>query len=288
MSVRGTVKSFFRSSKTVDNMSNHTTNGHNRSVNSSICSQALSKLKSSSPLLNNQLSHSQPIVTESSVHDNNHFESSLISHSEQTPLIDRRKESKYRNHVDNTVDTTNHNDNGNNNSNNNNNNDNDNNDEEVRLNRHALHLPLETDGLYRSHSCTDGIKMPPANPETNLSNGTSTVPTIVSNLQPNFSDVISSRSTDSSTSLLSTYLSPQQTAPSQRSAPTQTNGTSRNDLSKSQESLFSFSSPVQKQRSFKSLLMAATSQDPATKQGNEVLVLIAGWVLRSPEDFQGK
>jgi hypothetical protein len=34
--------------------------------------------------------------------------------------------------------------------------------------------------------------------------------------------------------------------------------------------------------------MSATSKDTFTKQGNDVLYLIANWVLRSPEDFQGK
>ncbi|CAF4361214.1 unnamed protein product [Adineta steineri] len=32
--------------------------------------------------------------------------------------------------------------------------------------------------------------------------------------------------------------------------------------------------------------MAATTRDKSTKQENDVLVLIASWVLRSPEDFQ--
>ena len=59
-------------------------------------------------------------------------------------------------------------------------------------------------------------------------------------------------------------------------------------LNKSQESMLSFSSPKQKQRSIKSLIMAAATKDKATKQDNDVLVLIASWVLRSPEDFQGK
>ncbi|CAM4740330.1 unnamed protein product [Rotaria magnacalcarata] len=284
-SVRGTVKNLFRSSKTVDNMSNHTASVNNRPANSSVCSQALSKLKSARPLMNNQLSHSQPIVTESLMHDNNHFEPSSISHSEQTPLIDRQNESKYHNQMKTSFDGTSNNNN-NNNKNNNNNNDSYNNDEDVRLNRQELHLPLETDGLHRSRSCADGIKMPTTNQETNLLNGISIIPTIISNLQPNFNDAVSSRSTDSTISLLSAYLSPQQPTASQLSAIIQINGNETSNMTKSQESLFSCSSPVHKQRSFKSLIMAATTQDTATKQGNDVLILIASWVLRSPEDFQ--
>ncbi|CAF2860546.1 unnamed protein product [Rotaria sp. Silwood2] len=280
ISVRGTVKSLFRSSKTVDNMSNAPTHVNNNSINPSVRKRNSSKLKSSSAHMNNQLSHSQPIVTESLINDNNsHYESASISHTEQTPLIDRRHQSKSHNHTKTSLDNTRHNSNNNNNNNNNNNKD-------VRLNRHGLHLPLEIDGLHRSRSCTDGIKMPTNTQETNLSSGASIMPTINSNLQPNFSDVLSSRSTDSTTSLLSAYLSPQHPTTAQLSAPTQTNSNGKNDMNKSQDSLFSFSSPVQKQRSFKSLIMAATTQDTATKQGNEVLFLIASWVLRSPEDFQ--
>jgi hypothetical protein len=261
MSVRETVKSLFRSSKTVDNMSS----ANNRSTNSSICQRNLSKLKTISPLMNNQLSHSQPIVTDLLINDNIHFESPLISHSEQTPLLDRRNESKNHNHTHD-----------------------DNNNEHVRLNRQGLHLPLDTDGLHRSHSCTAGITIPSNNQDIDLSNGTSIIPTITSNLQANHSDVVSLLSSDSTVSSLSNYLSPQQPFLAQLSAPLQINSNGKNDLDKSQESLFSFSSPVQKQHSFKSLIMAATTKDPAAKQSNDVLFLIASWVLRSPEDFQGK
>jgi len=257
MSVRETVKSLFRSSKTVDNMSSTNTNVNNNSTNSS-------KLKSSSPLMHNQLSHSQPIVTELLINDNNiYFESPLISHSEQTPLIDRRDQSKRHSHTDN------------------------NNSKHIRLNRHGLHLPLDTDGLHRSRSCTDGIIIIPSNnQDIDLLNGTST--NVQSNLQPNHSDVVSLHSSDSTASSLSAYLSSQQPTTTQLSAPLQINGNGKNEINKSQESLFSYSSPVQKQRSFKSLIMSATTKDTVTKQGNDVLYLIANWVLRSPEDFQGK
>jgi hypothetical protein len=262
MSVRETVKSLFRSSKTVDNMSSTNTNVNNNSTNSS-------KLKSSSSFMNNQLSHSQPIVTELLINDNNniYFESPLISHSEQTPLIDRRDQSKRHSHTDN------------------------NNSKHISLNRHGLHLPLDIDGLHRSRSCTDGIIIIPSNKQDiDLLNGTSIIPNVTSNLQPNHSDVVSLHSSDSTASSLSAYLSPQQQQPTttQLSAPLQMNGNGKNEITKSQESLFSYSSPVQKQRSFKSLIMSATTKDTVTKQGNDVLYLIANWVLRSPEDFQGK
>jgi hypothetical protein len=127
--------------------------------------------------------------------------------------------------------------------------------------------------------------MPLNNQENDLLNGTSTIP---SNLQANHSDVVSLHSSDSAASSLSAYLSPQQPFTTQLCAPSQTNTNGKNELTKSTESLFSFSSPVQKQHSFKSLILAATNKDPASKQSNEVLFLIASWVLRSPEDFQGK
>lgn len=261
MSVRETVKSLFRSSKTVDNMSSTNTNGNH---NSSISKQNLSKLKSSSPLRNNQLSHSQPIVTESLMIDNNiHFESPLISHSEQTPLIDRRDQSKRHSHTDND------------------------NSKHVRLSRHGLHLPLDIDGLHRSRSCTDGIIIPSNNQDIDLLNDPSIIPTVTSNLQPNHSEAVSLHSSDSTASSLSAYLTSQPPMLTQLSAPSQMNINGKNEINKSQESLFSFSSPVQKQRSFKSLIMSATSKDTVTKQGNDVLYLIANWVLRSPEDFQG-
>jgi hypothetical protein len=273
MSVRETVKSLFRSSKTVDNMSSTSTNVNNPSRNSSsICNRNKSKTKSSTSLINTQLSHSQPIVTELLMNDNNniHFESPFISHSEQTPLIDRRNESKRHSNTKTSFD-----------------NPHDNNHKHGRLDRHGLHLPLDTDGLHRSRSCTDGIKMTLNNPEIDLLNGIPIIPAITSSLQPNHSDAVSLHSSDSTASSLSAYLSPQPPITTQLSAPGQMNGNDKNELSKSQESLFSFSSPVQKQRSFKSLIMAAGTKDTVTKQGNDVLFLIASWVLRSPEDFQG-
>jgi hypothetical protein len=223
--------------------------------------------------MNNQLSHSQPIVTESLINDNNvHFESPLITHSEQTPLIDRRDQSNRHSQTKTSFDNT----------------DNDNH-QHIRLNRNGLHLPLDTDGLHRSRSCTDEIIIQSNNQEIDLSNGTSIIPTITSTLQPNHSDIVSLHSTDSTASSLSAYLSSQQPITTQLSAPpVQMNSNGKNEINKSQESLFSLSSPVQKQRSFKSFLMSATTKDTVTKQGNDVLYLIANWVLRSPEDFQGK
>lgn len=270
MSVRETVKSLFRSSKTVDSMSSTNTNGHSGLMGSSIANRKLMNLKASSSLMNNQLSHSQPIVTESSINDNSlHMDSNAICHSERTPLIDRRDQSKrHSSHTKNSLDMTN--------------------DEPIRLNRHGLHLPLDIDGLQRSRSCTDEIILPTNNGETDLLNGTPAMPTTVSNLQPNHSEIGSLHSTDSTASSLSAYLSAQPPIGTQLTAPSHTTENGKNDTSKSQESLFSFSSPVQKQRSFKSLIMSATSKDTVTKQGNNVLHLIANWVLRSPEDFQGK
>ncbi len=267
MSVRETVKSLFRSSKTVDNMSSTNTNINNGSSNFSVCNRKSSKLKSTSPLMNNQLSHSQPTVTESLI-----FESPLITHSEQTPLIDRRDQSNRHSQTKTSFDNT----------------DNDNH-QHIRLNRNGLHLPLDTDGLHRSRSCTDEIIIQSNNQEIDLSNGTSIIPTIISTLQPNHSDIVSLHSTDSTASSLSAYLSSQQPIITQLSAPpVQMNSNGKNEINKSQESLFSLSSPVQKQRSFKSFLMSATTKDTVTKQGNDVLYLIGNWVLRSPEDFQGK
>lgn len=194
------------------------------------------KLESSS-----HLSHSQPIVNE-----NFHCNSSFINHSEQTPLIERRNQTK---HLETSPDNT----------------------KPGRLNRRELHLPLEIDCLPRSRSCTESII--PSNTQEN----DSTTP-IISSLQPNNSEAASLRSSDSTASSLSAYISTQQKLAIQQT----------NEITKSQESIFSFSSPVQKHRSFKSLIMAAAAtKDKAAKQDNDVLVLIASWVLRSPEDFQG-
>ena len=281
MSVRGTVKNLFRSSKTVDGMSYVTTNGNSESTSSSIWNRNASKLKFSSPLINNQLSHSQPIVTESLTYDNTYFESSFIDHTEQTPLIDRRSKSKCHDHTI-TLFTSLHSNNHNNNSNNNNDH------RDAHLNREDLHLPLDTDGLHRSHSCTDRITVPSINLEVDLFTKTSTIPPSEANLQPNSSDVVSSRSSDSIPSLLSTYLSPQQPNPMLSSTSPQVNGYGKNETNKSQESLFSCPSLVDKRPSFNPLTTARTTQDLAAKQGNDVLILIANWVLRSPEDFQGK
>ncbi|CAF3485478.1 unnamed protein product [Adineta steineri] len=280
MSVRETVKSLFRSSKTFDNMSSTGNNTTNGSINRSVRNRNSSNKKSSSPLMNNQLSHSQPIVTESLMNDNNnHFESPVISHSEQTPLLDRRSESKRQSHTKASFDSKHNNQNQK--------------PKHTRLNREGLHLPLDIDGLHRSRSCADGIILPSNNhhhhnhhQEIDLLNETSIIPTIIPNHQSNNTDIVSLHSLDSTGSSLSTYLSPQQPITTQLSAPPQLISNGKNDINKSQESLFSCSSPVHKQHSLKSLIMAATTKDTATKQGNEVLFLIANWVLRSPEDFQ--
>jgi hypothetical protein len=230
-SVRKTVKNFFRPSRTIDNMSSVLNNGNQSSKTDS----NFLKLKSSS-----HLSHSQPIV-----YENFHYDSPFINHTEQTPLIDRRMESK-------NIKLT------------------------TQLNRQELHLPLDIDCLPRSRSCTDGVITQPNHQETDSINP------MVSTLHPNSSDTGSLRSADSTGSSLSAYLSAQQQLTTQ-----QTNENPKNEINKSQESIFSLSSPVKKQRSIKSLIMAAATKAKATKQDNDVLVLIASWVLRSPEDFQG-
>ena len=146
----------------------------------------------------------------------------------------------------------------------------------TQTNRQELYLPTDVDNSPRSRSSTDGNIGPTAHPETDAINP------MVSTLHPNSSETGSLRSADSTASSLSAYLSAQQQQPIQQS-----NGNSKNEMNKSQESIFSFSSPVQKQRSMKSLIMAVATKAKATKQDNDVLVLIANWVLRSPEDFQG-
>jgi hypothetical protein len=229
-SARETVKDFFRPSKTIDIMSNVLNNGNHISKNN----QNFLTLQSSS-----HLSHSQPIVNE-----NFHCNSPFINHTERTPLIQRRMESK--------------------------------NTKPTRLNRLELRLPIDTGCLPRSRSCTDGIIIQSNNQDIDSMNP------MVSTLHPNNSDTPSLRSGDSTASSLSAYLSAPQQLTTQQS-----NENTKNEMNKSQESIFSFSSPVQKQRSIRSLIMAAATQAKATKQDNDVLVLIASWVLRSPEDFQG-
>jgi hypothetical protein len=217
-------------------MSNVLVNGNHILTNLSKPNRKFLKLKSTS-----HLSHSQPIVNE-----NLHYDSPFINHSEQTPLIERRIQSKHpKTSLENTKQ------------------------------RQELHLPHNNDCLPRSRSCTDGI-IPFNNQENDSTNP------IVSNLQPNNSEAASLRSSESTTSILSAYLSAQQ-----QSSIQSTNENTKNELNKSQESIFSLSSPVPKHRSIKSLIMATTTKDKAAKQDNDVLVLIASWVLRSPEDFQG-
>ena len=143
---------------------------------------------------------------------------------------------------------------------------NDENEKTPLINRPALNVPNENENLQRSLSCSEGIHPIEA-------------PVVVSNcLQTTTSDVVSLRSSDSATSSLSAYLSAQ---------PGLNLHSSQGNITKSQESLFSFSSPARKHRSFKSLFMAAATKEQVAKPGNDVLFLIASWVLRSPEDFQG-
>jgi hypothetical protein len=240
--VRKTVKNFFRSSKTIDNMSNILMNGNNILTNISKYNRNFLKLKSSS-----HLSYSQPIVNEDFPCD-----SSFNYHSEKTPLIERRIESK---HLKISLDNT----------------------KQTHFNRQELNLPPnDINFLPRSRSCTDGIVTSSNNQENDSTNP------VVLSLQPNNSEAGSLRSSDSTVSSLSAYASAQQQLSIQ-----QTNENNKNELNKSQESIFSFSSPLPKERSIKSLIMAATTNDKATKQDNDVLALIASWVLRSPEDFQG-
>ena len=272
MSVRETVKSLFRSSKTVDSMSS-TTNVQRDSTNPERIPFQLSNTMFISSLGSNQLSHSQPIVTDSSMNDHMQNESPFIGHTEQTPLIDRRRNSKPSNPMKTSFDDSPEM----------------NGKESIRLNRNGLHLPLDNDGLQRSRSCTDDIIITNNNGENDATthgmlNGTMNQ----SNLQANHGEVMSLHSSDSATSSLSAYLPCQTAVNGQIQTSIQTNGDGKNDLDKSQESLFSLSSPTHKQRSFKSLLIASNNKDPSTKQGNDVLFLIATWVLRSPEDFQGR
>jgi hypothetical protein len=240
--VRKTVQNFFRSSKTIDNMSSILMNGNNIFTNISKCNRNFLKLKSSS-----HLSHSQPIVNEDF-----HCDSSFINHSEQTPLIERRIESKQ---LEISLDNT----------------------KQTNFNRQELHLPNDIDCLSRSRSCTDGIGISSNNNQENDS-----INPVVSSLQPNNSEAGSLRSSESTVSSLSAYVSAQQQLSIQQS-----NENNKNELNKSQESIFSFSSPLRKERSIKSLIMTASTKDKTTKQDNDVLALIASWVLRSPEDFQG-
>ena len=225
--VRKSMKTFFSTSKTTDNMSNVLHNGNHLLTTLSKYPGNFLKLKPST-----RLSHSQPIVNE-----NLHY----LHHTEQTPLIQRRKLSELS-------DTS-------------------------PIHQQELHLPNDIDSLPRSRSCTEGGILPSANQDLDSPNP------VISVLQPNSSEVGSLRSSDSTVSSLSAYMStPQQLG-------IQLNN--KNDLNKSQDSIFSFSSPAQKQRSIKSLIRSVATNDKATKQDNDVLVLIASWVLRSPEDFQG-
>lgn len=132
--------------------------------------------------------------------------------------------------------------------------------------RLELHLPVGSDCLHRSHSCTDGII-------------DSTNPSFILNSQANNSEATSLRSSESTVSSLSAYISTQQRLSIQEA--------NKNEINKSEESIFSYSSPTKKEHSIKSLIMAAASNDSNKRQDNDVLLLIASWILRSPEDFQG-
>ena len=222
-------KNFFRSSKTVANMSNLINNRNQILTNLSKCNRNLFHLK-----ISPHLSHSQPIVTE-----NLQYNSSFLNHTEQTPLIDRRDKGRLT-------------------------------ETSIELIKPSTpnHLPIDIDSLPRSRSCTEG----------NIQHDIDLPTPIHSSLQPNNSEIGSLRSSDSTASSLSVYLSnnPQLTIEQ------------KNEITKSQESIFSTCSRTQKQRSIKSFIMAASTKDKGTKQDNDVLVLIASWVLRSPEDFQGE
>ena len=209
-----------------------------------------------SRVLNNgdlsELKSSSLTRSQPNINENSFDDSSFTNPTEQTPLFERRMKSKtQKTSLDNG--------------------------KPIRLNRQGLHLPLDTDSLPRCHSYTDDIPTSSNSQERDSNNH------VMTSLQPYNSDTTSLRSVDSTASSLSVYLSNQQQTTNQS-----TNGNTKNELNKSQESIFSFPSPMQKQRSIKSLIMAAATKDKATKQDNDVLLLIASWVLRSPEDFQGR
>lgn len=240
ISVRRTMANFFRTSKTIDNISSMLNPGHALLSLISPTNGNHSRLRTSS-----HFSHSQP-----SINENMHCQSPFLIHTEQTPLIERRiPTNNHKNSLD---------------------------SKPIHSSRQELHLLSNNTHLPRSRSCTDGMNRS-NRPENDSPQA------IIASLQPRSSDTTSIRSGDSTGSSLSAYLTTQQ----QMNTP-QTSAHQKNEMNKSQESIFSFSSPLCKARSIKSLIMAAATNDRTTRQDNDVLLLIASWVLRSPEDFQGK
>ncbi|CAF0723640.1 unnamed protein product, partial [Didymodactylos carnosus] len=295
MSVCETVKSIFRSSKTSDNIQQNNNQYHPRD------GEILS-MPSKSLLNNGQSSYlakslSQPITIfddQSTLTD-----SPLINHTEHTPLIVRKSTCKpdiaSKNSQKSSCDT---------------------NLKRFRLNRNGLRLQLKSEPLHRSHSCTDGIinsqkqhqhqnkqtlllhsSGSKKKPSTNITiksladlfEHNPVAPTMCDNINGYLSigERYSLRSPDSSNSSMSGYLS---LRPQTEGRITCLNellcGTNSNNDNKSSESLFSFPSPTHKECSSKSLIMVPMKGGGTTKQGNEILYLIANWVLRSPEDFQ--
>lgn len=185
-----------------------------------------------------------------SINENHHCHSPFLLHTEQTPLIERRiSTNKQKNSLD---------------------------SKPIHSSRQELHLQSINNHLPRSRSCTDEMNRS-NRPENDFPHP------VIASLQPRSSDTTSIRSGDSTGSSLSAYMTTQQ----QNNTP-QNNANRKSEMTKSQESIFSFSSPLSKPRSIKSLIMAAATKDRTTRQDNDVLLLIASWVLRSPEDFQGK
>ncbi|CAF4119024.1 unnamed protein product, partial [Rotaria sordida] len=121
----------------------------------------------------------------------------------------------------------------------------------IDLNQKGINLSVNIDCLYRSHSCNDGIIK---NFETN-SNKRRSLPSSNSRI---LSDRINLYSENKYS----------------------------NDNNKSQESICSYASQIEKEHSIKSFIIEESSKNPYRKQDNDVLILIASWILRSPEDFQ--
>lgn len=244
--VRKTMTNFFRTSKTVDNISNVFNAGHRLLTSMSSDQGNQFQSKSSS-----HLSHSQP-----SINENLQCNSSFRHHTGKTPLIERRIPPT-KDHPKKSFTTV----------------------KPVHSSRQELHLRSNIDRLPRSRSCAD--RMEGSDHHRHSENDSNQ--RVLTSLQPRTSDTTSLRSGDSTGSSLSAYLPAQQQMNTQ-----QTNPNTKNQITKSQESIFSFSSPISKPRSIKSLIMAAATKDTTARQDNDVLVLIASWVLRSPEDFQGR
>ncbi|CAF3686845.1 unnamed protein product [Rotaria sp. Silwood1] len=111
--------------------------------------------------------------------------------------------------------------------------------------------------LHRSHSCNDNIIIESNNKHCSL----------IKNFKTNSTKIKLRNSLNQSQSSLS--LNKQ-----------------TNNINKSEQSIYSYSSQIDKHNSIKSLVIDQYSKDKTTKQDNDVLILIASWVLRSPEDFQ--